>query len=257
MAKPKRGSKASPRADSVLPNHPRTNPQERLLGRFYEPLVLLYTLGPTRGDHVRTAVPLRDNIPHLPLLDLRRMFLSDLAYICDYNKGGETVTVIGLQSTPQKHIFWVASNVGSKTKTIKFLRSLLTQIVHILATPDTANHAAELASQCVAFATPRIRKYLSHLKPLLQRSISYLTETKQAVSKFSPKILIVLADTRDFPQNPDSSNGCRVGSMRAVLQTCAAPHMQVGNQISCVSLLNSAQSRLTEATETEYIWLSA
>jgi hypothetical protein len=167
MAKPKRGSKASPRADSVLPNHPRTNPQERLLGRFYEPLVLLYTLGPTRGDHVPTAVPLRDNIAHLPLLDLRRMFLSDLAYICDYDKGGETVTVIGLQSTPQKHIFWVASNVGSKMKTIKFLRSLLTQIVHISATPDTANHAAELASQCVAFATPRIRKYLSHLKPLL------------------------------------------------------------------------------------------
>jgi hypothetical protein len=173
---------------------------------------------------VRAAVPLRENIAHLPLLDLGRMFLSDLAYMCDYDKGGETVTAIGLQSTPQKHIFWVASNVGSKTKTIDFLPSLLTQIVHISATPDTANHA-ELASQCVAFATPRIRKYLSHLKPLLQRSISYLTETKQAVGKFSPKILIVLADTRDFPQNPDSSNGCRVGSMRAVLQTCAALHM--------------------------------
>jgi hypothetical protein len=182
-----------------------------------------------KGDHVRAAVPLQDNIAHLPLLDLGRMFLSDLVYMCDYNKGGETMTAIGLQSTPQKHIFWVMSNVGSKTKTIDFLRSLLTQIVHILATPDTANHAAELASQCVAFATPRIRKYLSHLKPSLQRSISYLTETKQAVGKFSPKILVVLADTRDFLQNPDSSNGCRVGSMRAVLQTCAALHMQVGN----------------------------
>jgi hypothetical protein len=105
MMKRKRGSSASLRTDSVSPNRPRLNPQERLLSWFYEPLVLLYTLGRTRGESVRAVMPLRDHIAHLLLVDLRRTFLNDSAYMCDYKKGSETVTAIRLQSTLQKHIF--------------------------------------------------------------------------------------------------------------------------------------------------------
>ncbi|RYO03997.1 hypothetical protein AA0121_g12909 [Alternaria tenuissima] len=166
---------------SVSPKRPRTNSQERLLSRFFEPLVLLYTLGPTRRDHVHFATPSQESIARLPLLDLRRIFLSELAYMCDYDKGGETVTAIGLQSTPQKHIFWIASNAGPKTKMIEFLRLLLTQVVDASTSLDTADHAARLALQCIAFAIPRIRKYRSHLEPLLQKSVSYLARTKQVV----------------------------------------------------------------------------
>lgn len=176
--KKKRVSKASPGADSVSPNRPRTNPQERLLSRFYESIVLLYILGRTRGDPVQAAIPPLTSIGHLPLLDLRRIFLETLAYVCDYDKGGETVTAIGLQSTPQKHIFWVAANAGSRTKIITFLRSLLTQITHASAAPDAANLTIELSSQYIDFATPRIKKYRSHLNPLLRRCSSYRTETK-------------------------------------------------------------------------------
>lgn len=213
MTKRKRGSSASSTTASVSPNRPRLNPQERLLNRFYEPLVLLYTLGRTRGEHVRAMMSSHDHIAHLPLLDLRRTFLNDLAYMCDYDKGGETVTAIGLQSTPQKHIFWVASNAGSKTKTITFLRSLLRQIMHASAAPDAAKFVPELALQCIAFATPRIKKYRSHLKPLLRRCVSYLTETKQASGEFSPGRLIIDANAEAFPKNSASSNGCKVGSM--------------------------------------------
>ena len=211
--KRKKGSSASLRTNSISPNHPRLNPQERRLNRFYEPLVLLYTLGRTRGEHVRAVIPPRDHIAHLPLIDLRRIFLNNLAYMCDYDKGGETVTAIGLQSTPQKHIFWVASNAGSKTKIITFLRSLLTQIIHASAAPDAAKLVIELASQCITFATPRIKKYRSHLNPLLRRCISYLTETKQTVGEFSLRYLIIDADAEAFPKNPASWNGCKVWSM--------------------------------------------
>ncbi|KAH8622021.1 hypothetical protein IG631_23416 [Alternaria alternata] len=186
MTKRKRVSEKRPMTASVSPKRPRTNSQERLLSRFFEPLVLLYTLGPTRRDHVHFATPSRESIARLPLLDLRRIFLSELAYMCDYDKGGETVTAIGLQSTPQKHIFWIASNAGPKTKMIEFLRLLLTQVVDASTSLDTADHAARLALQCIAFATPRIRKYRSHLESLLRKSVSYLARTKQVVGEFSP-----------------------------------------------------------------------
>ncbi|EMD66388.1 hypothetical protein COCSADRAFT_169339 [Bipolaris sorokiniana ND90Pr] len=168
-------------ANDQSPNRPRIIPQERLLSRFYEPLVLLYTLGRTRGDHVRAATPSQKDIAHLPLLDIRRMFLNDLAYMCDYDKGGETVTAIGLQSTPQKHIFWVASNTGSKAKTIEFVRSILAQIIHISAASKASQPATELASQCIAFSTLRIKKYRNLLKPLLRKCTLYLAKIGQEV----------------------------------------------------------------------------
>jgi hypothetical protein len=177
--------------------------------------------------------------------------------MCGYDKGGETVTAIGLQSTPQRHIFWVASNVGSKTKTIEFVRSILAQIVDASTASKATQLAAELASQCIAFAAPRIKAYRSLLKPLLRRCTSYLAEMNQAVGKFNPNMIIVVDDTRISLQNPASSNGYRVGSMRAVFWTCAPLHMQAVNRGLCMFSLDSAQSPLTEAIETRYMWLSA
>ncbi|KAJ6191963.1 hypothetical protein J3E72DRAFT_399454 [Bipolaris maydis] len=181
VTKQKRRSKARTEVHYTSPSRPRIIPEERLLSRFYEPLVLLYTLGRTRGEHVRPVMPSQKEIAHLPLLDIRRMLLSDLAYICDYDKGGETVTAIGLQATPQRRIFWIASYVGSKTKIIDFFRSILTQIVHVSAASRATQLATELALQCIAFATPRIRKCRGLLKPLLRKCTTYLAETKQAV----------------------------------------------------------------------------
>lgn len=206
---------------------------------------------------MRAATPSQKDIAHLPLLDIRRMFLNDLAYMCDYDKGGETVTAIGLQSTPQKHIFWVASNTGSKAKTIEFVRSILAQIVHVSAASKATQLATELASQCIAFATLRIKKYRSHLKPLLRKCTLYLAEKEQSVGEFNSNVIIVVDDIRIYSQNPASSNGCRVGSMRVVFWTCVALHMQAVNRTSCVPSLDLVQSPLMEVTETRYMWLSA
>ncbi|KAH9879750.1 hypothetical protein J1614_001773 [Plenodomus biglobosus] len=185
MAKQKRGSKSNSnsRSDSTSPNRPRLDPQIRLLSRFYEPLVLLYTLGNTRGERACAEKLPQDHLAYLPLTDLRRTFLTDLAYMCDYDKGGETVTAIGVQSTPQKHIFWVASNAGLNTKIINFLRSLLTQVMRVSAAAalDIANLTEELALLCIDFATPRVKKYRSLLKPVLRRCISYLIETQKTI----------------------------------------------------------------------------
>lgn len=186
MAKRRKQSSATShtKADIISPNQPRLNSQERLLSRFYEPLVLLYTLGRTRGEHTSTEIFSQEHMTFLPLKDLRRIFLKELAYMCDFDKGGETVTALGLQSTPQGHIFWVASNAGSKPKTIDFLRSLLTKVMHMSANATTMECTEEVASQCIAFATPRIKKYRNHLKPLLRKCNAYLTGTHRMVGTF-------------------------------------------------------------------------
>ncbi|KAF2257427.1 hypothetical protein BU26DRAFT_383799, partial [Trematosphaeria pertusa] len=149
--------------------------------RFYEPLVLLYTLGRTRGEHTCAVLSTQENVSHLPLKELRRKFLSELAYACDYDKGGDTVTAIGLESTPQRYIFWVASNSCPRRKIIPFLRSLLARLKHV--SDESAQLPPEgpvdIATLCIHFASPRIKKYRSHLSPLLRRCQGYLAETER------------------------------------------------------------------------------
>ena len=67
---------------------PRMSPEVKLLYRFYEPLVLLHVLDPI-GEQRISPCPSEDLVaPRLELRELRRNFLEQLAYICDYEKGG-------------------------------------------------------------------------------------------------------------------------------------------------------------------------
>jgi hypothetical protein len=152
---------------------PRLDPLERRLSRFYEPLVLLYTLGSTRGEHTYATLSSKQSISYLPLKDVRRRFLNELAYMCDYDKGGDTVTAIGLESTPQRYVFWVASNSCPKGKIVPFLESLLIALRRTSATTE------DIAVQCISFAATRVKKYRSHLNPLLRRCLEWLVRTKR------------------------------------------------------------------------------
>jgi hypothetical protein len=170
---------------SLSPKRPRLDPRKRQLSRFYEPLVLLYTLGSTRGEHTCDAFLIQENTSLLPMNILRRKFLSELAYMCDFDKGGDTVTAIGLESTPQRHVFWVASNTCPRKKIVPFLESLLAELRDLSNTvgPGLPEEALRIASRCIHFATPRIKKYRSHLNPLLRKCQRYLAQTEGNGSK--------------------------------------------------------------------------
>src|SRR5688500_17846751 len=69
---------------------PRFDNYQTLIHRFYEPLILLAALGQTRGHHISKPHATKEQALH-------RRFLRNLAYVCDYEKGGKTTTAIGLE----------------------------------------------------------------------------------------------------------------------------------------------------------------
>ncbi|OAX85471.1 hypothetical protein ACJ72_00150 [Emergomyces africanus] len=143
---------------------------QRLLRRFYEPLVLLHTLGPTRGSHT-SPVPLSP----------RRSFLNELAYVCDYEKGGDTVTAIGLESTPQSSTFWVASNTPPAAKIVPFLNTLL-QTLKLIANSPSERDSGGVVELCVAFGARRIKKYRSLFTRDLEGCRNHLKTYKETLS---------------------------------------------------------------------------
>jgi hypothetical protein len=114
--------------------------------------------------------------------DLLRRILNELAYACDYDKGGDTVTAIGLESRPDRYVYWVAANTCPKKKIVPFLESLLTQLKTISSNleKDCISEVNKLALHLIDFATPRIKKYWQHLRPLLGKCHKYLGERKDS-----------------------------------------------------------------------------
>ncbi|KAL3475091.1 hypothetical protein BJX99DRAFT_271392 [Aspergillus californicus] len=132
---------------------PRLDPYHRLLSRFYEPLVLLRLLGKSGGY----------STPRPPDLDAaqatRRTFLKNLSFICDYDRGGQTCTAMGLESTKACYRFWAASYKG-KGKIPQFLKVTLDFLRDIDCSQETelANKTADFSKHCIEFATKRIDK---------------------------------------------------------------------------------------------------
>ncbi|KAH7021755.1 hypothetical protein B0J12DRAFT_687231 [Macrophomina phaseolina] len=154
---------------------PRRDQRQRLLSRFYEPLVLLRTLGQTRGE--RISRPSSGEPVDLANCQLRRSFLDYLAYTCDYEKGGDTVTAIALERTPQGPIYWISANKNLGQKVIQFLEKTLKKLQDVAQTPgkDASEEAQLLSKDFVFFARSRIKKYWSCLARCLQNCFNILS----------------------------------------------------------------------------------
>lgn len=153
---------------------PRLDPQHRLLSRFYEPLVLLHTLGRTRGERVSQS--LNGELAELSAGQLRRAFLNHLAYSCDYDKGGDTVTAVALESSPQGPRFWLSANKGPGERVKHFLEDLLQNLRELSLNPEnvTEKDLELIARNCISFGRNHIKKYWSHLNPQRRRCLTTL-----------------------------------------------------------------------------------
>lgn len=181
MGKSKKKPNAAPKPAKKPPTPQVSRGQyDKLLHRFYEPLVLMHTLGSVRDEPSPTELFPTQNVSELPLKMVRRQCLADLAYMCDYDKGGDTVTAIGLENTPQGYVYWVAANTCPGRKIVPFLKNLLGRLQVISRDTNRPSKDTEdsLADWCLDFAKKKVKKYNSLLKPLLAKCMSYLESVK-------------------------------------------------------------------------------
>lgn len=79
------------RYEPLTMSGPRLHLEDQLRSRVYELLVFLYVLDRI-GELRVSRYPSEDRVTdHLQLRELRRIFLDQLAYVCDQIKGGDTI----------------------------------------------------------------------------------------------------------------------------------------------------------------------
>lgn len=150
---------------------PRMDAYLRLIYRLYEALYLLDILGRVRGlHHVET-------LDFSTLLAMRRRFLRNMAFLCDYKKGGASSAAVAVEDRKDCNVFWIASNEGPPEGVGTFLKSVIMAAKAFFTMPaDQKPEAAlDLTNKCVDFASSRIKKQAHGLSSSARRCREYIT----------------------------------------------------------------------------------
>ena len=174
-----------------------TQVRRKVLRRFYEPLLLLNSLGQIRGPRIKSEANSNALSPNIH--ELRRAFVNDIAYICAYEKSPHCVTAVALEKTPQGITVWVAANEKLKEKVIQFLKSVLSDIQRISKLSDRDSRQREgdrieeeLTSRTIIFNTSRILTYYKQVVEQVPKCVEIIGEghKKSGMSSltFIPKV---------------------------------------------------------------------
>lgn len=142
--------------------------RKKLFHRFYEPLVLLYVLDRTQGDHISRQDPERLPSGEISLPELQRRLLDALSYACDFDKGGDTTTAIAVS---EPLTYYVASNENSAEEVVPFLRSLLRRLGELYEVDPQRLSESEnsILEYCVDFSEKRVQTYWRLLRESLTK----------------------------------------------------------------------------------------
>ncbi len=132
------------------------NIEWKLLRRFYEPMILLSVLDPLRSEHI--GRPSDPNHWILSPTELRRAFVDKLAYLCDFKKGGDTITAIALQSLPEGIIIHCATNNPMKPQVLDFINRVLA-LVATVNNENCPDIEATILREALVLSRERLTQY--------------------------------------------------------------------------------------------------
>jgi hypothetical protein len=149
------------------------DPTNRLLHRFYEPLVLLRLLDPTRGGQNTNLAPDSGSDTSQ---NLRRKFLDRLSWTCDYKHGGDTVSAIAVEANPRGTTFWLAANINPERKALPHLEWILKQLENSSSASEqeTEKLGNKITARCIEFSKDKVKNYCRQLCFLIRKCVEIL-----------------------------------------------------------------------------------
>ncbi|CAK7218444.1 hypothetical protein SBRCBS47491_003511 [Sporothrix bragantina] len=121
--------------------------------------MILIIYDPIRDEHIRMDK------------DISRQFRDDLAFLCEYCKGGDACTAIGIEDRSDHFVYHVAANIDPANKILPFLESLLKKLQGMVAFPDAERYEGkeELTVWCIQYARPKLKKLRGILLGYIRR----------------------------------------------------------------------------------------
>jgi len=161
--------------------------ERKLLRRFYEVLILLRVLNQVQGHRISGHVHEDGNLELLERIDIRRRVMVHLCTMCDYKKGGATVTSIAMEELPAGPRYWIASH-GRHNKIKLFLTETLQSLENraLSSAPERGSEAfeKELFERFTSFQGLRIKQYWKLLLQCLESELKRVTLTSNGSGRY-------------------------------------------------------------------------
>ncbi|KAH8653512.1 hypothetical protein BX600DRAFT_526709 [Xylariales sp. PMI_506] len=154
---------------------PRLDPYSRLMTRLHEAMVLVSLLPRIHLQHQRPVYNLSN------VADVRRRFLKNVAFVCDYTKGGDTVTAVSVENCDDCNTFWIAANEQPDELVRQFVNSILVTLKSHseVSASDDVEIENEIAQICIRHASKKIKKNHANLTSAIKTCVSSLRENAE------------------------------------------------------------------------------
>ncbi|KAK0261276.1 hypothetical protein LTR35_017885 [Friedmanniomyces endolithicus] len=151
----------------------------KLLRRFYEVLVLLRVLSQVQGERIGGQSLEDPTLNDIDAIEMRRKVMNHLCVMCDFLKGGDTVTAIATESLPTGPRYWIAAN-GSVEKIEPFLEEVL-ELLETRGSPELReSHSPfdlHLFRKFVDFQRARMKQYWKLLQTPIKSELDRMDLT--------------------------------------------------------------------------------
>lgn len=103
--------------------------------------------------------------------------MDSVAYLCDWQKGGATVTATALQRLEFSNILWLAANEGISKDTKTYAETILRKLMEIDSKPhntardDIYKLAIEKCTPRLQFYNGELQKYATYCRMQLRQEI--------------------------------------------------------------------------------------
>jgi hypothetical protein len=170
-----------PLQDSSISDTCPPQVNKKLWNRFYEPLVLLAAYGKSQGNHVKSDEETSEEyISGNDDKTLKKRFLDELAYVCDYSPSGDTVAAIAIEDRPQL-IYWVAANRSQGPKVKPFLSHVLLLLgqVYNASEDQIVSLKQQLSNYTMSFSDQKLQRYRHMLKEAVKNCLPILAKQNE------------------------------------------------------------------------------
>jgi hypothetical protein len=159
----------------MAPKTPRFDQYQKLFYRLYEVILLLHNLNKSQGPHLVRNHDASD------IVATRRRFLNNLAFLCDYKKGGSTTTAIAVEDTEEYYKFWIAVNraPNKDIDVVLFVRAVLTLLKQAAQLPigEAEAHEATVLRLSLQHASQRLKQEFRLLSTAVTKCITLLKDS--------------------------------------------------------------------------------
>lgn len=117
-----------------------------------------------------------------------QVFLNQLSWLCDYDKGGDSTSSIGVERTPEGPKYWLAAHSDIKRKGFKHLKKVLGKLNELTTLPlDKQRPVCDrLLKDSIEFSERKFNNYEKSLKTAIHFAQMSLNQKEDSLGMFAP-----------------------------------------------------------------------